>query len=785
MSDYGILLPTSFFLLLALLPILRPNSYFHTMRFPSIRPRVLFSALAATTFASLMLSASDAGAAGRRPALVKEPTTKVAEAPTPRSFRAYQSDWLEALREYRRGDFRDAASALQKLEGGDPLSDLYRTVVMAQAYWRARDTVRADAALTAALASPAAKEPVWQRHLHRLKMRLAASHTPAGHKAYLLSVLRAPVDDIAKTEAYYRLLALDTVVAPRAERVAWAKKLIAIASPGSRLEREYERWTAAMAPTDTTRESQRFLLDWEEKLGLWDAAIARATALTTGDTSPEAVKPLALKMAQWHYNAGRYEQSIQEYLRSRERFGDSPEVLIQLARAYRALSQDAPSQSWYTRLVERYPKDARTAETLWMRAFDDEMTGKIDTAIGGYARIARDFPQHTRSGEAMFRLGLVQYRRGNYGAAHKAFSDLRLASKTGRLTGAAHYWEGKALAGRGQDSAARDTWAALTRDYPFGHYGHLARAELVKRNALVDSLRWNRMLNSASGDSLKSWFVALRGVPLMPTVQPVLTPAPDTSGPTSPAALTSADEFAARFGESAWMPVDNLFGLGLDTLAVLTLQARAASAPANLWLVYDAALRCRKAGFGYEAYRFAVRLSDKLPVAQWPSAPVDVLRLFYPPSYIELVRPHAQQAGIPAGLVLALIKQESGFEPSAVSRVGARGLMQLMPTTGTEQARKESLKPFHPDSLFSPGVNIQLGVAYLRDVLRKHDGNIDYALAHYNAGPTALARWIPRLENRPPEDAVEDIGYAETREYVKRVGSNYKTYQVLWEGTGK
>jgi soluble lytic murein transglycosylase len=214
---------------------------------------------------------------------------------------------------------------------------------------------------------------------------------------------------------------------------------------------------------------------------------------------------------------------------------------------------------------------------------------------------------------------------------------------------------------------------------------------------------------------------------------------------------------------------------------VLTLQARANAAPADLWLLYDAAVRCRAAGFDYEAYRFALRLSDRLPVERWPAAPVAVLRLFYPPSYDRLVRAEAARADLPPALALALIKQESGFDPRAVSRAGARGLMQLMPATATEQARKEGLRGFDPESLFDPAVNVRLGVAYLRDVLRRQDGNVTFALAQYNAGPVALARWQSRLQGRPLEEVAEEIGYAETREYVKRVSANYLTYQVLWE----
>lgn len=795
------------------------NSYFHAMRLSSLSSCVLLAACSLLT-----LSASDAEAAGRRPAKSKKTavTAPAVVQPTAREARAYQAAWAEAMRDYRRGDFRGAVVELEKLgktkkgAGSDPLAELYRTVVTGQAWWRARDTARAELALTAALALPAASDAAWQRYLHRMKMRFQSERAPvsatSARKDYLLSVTRASVENTDKAEAYYRLLALDTdnvsgVITP-AERAAWARQLIALAVPGARFEREYRRWVAstlvdsaaaqsnsAATVVDTTRETQRLLLDWEEKLGLWEQAIARAAALAARDTGSErareTARSLQLRIAQWYYNAGGYDKATAEYLRIRERFGDSPEVLMQLARSYRALGQDGPAQAWYTRLVERYPKDGRSAEVLWMRAFDDEMTGKVDTALGAYARIARDFPQHVRSGEAMFRSGLIQFRSKDYAAAQKSFTDLRLARKSGRLTGAAHYWEGKAFVARGQDSAAHAAWAALTRDYPFGHYGHLARRDLTARGALPDSLTWPRQLNTATGDGIRNWFYTSGRLPASArgASDTVASGPRDTiglpasaRGTQSPSASALAESFAPRFGESAWLPVEKLVELELDTLAVLTLQARVNSAPTNLWLIYDAAIRCRTAGFGYEAYRFAVRLSDRLPLEQWPYAPVEVLRLFYPPSYIELVRPEARRAGIPAALALALIKQESGFDPGAVSRVGARGLMQLMPATGAEQARKEGFKGFHADSLFVPAVNIRLGVAYLRDVLKRHDGNIDWALAHYNAGPTALARWMPRLENRPAEEAVEDIGYAETREYVKRVGANYKTYQVLWDG---
>jgi soluble lytic murein transglycosylase len=127
------------------------------------------------------------------------------------------------------------------------------------------------------------------------------------------------------------------------------------------------------------------------------------------------------------------------------------------------------------------------------------------------------------------------------------------------------------------------------------------------------------------------------------------------------------------------------------------------------------------------------------------------------------------------------MKQESGFDAQAMSKAGARGLMQMMPATGTTQAKREGLRNFNADALFDPETNARLGTAYLRDVQRRYSGNLYLTLAHYNAGPEALADWIPLMANRPQDEAVEDIGYSETRDYVKRVLANYWTYQALYD----
>jgi soluble lytic murein transglycosylase len=152
----------------------------------------------------------------------------------------------------------------------------------------------------------------------------------------------------------------------------------------------------------------------------------------------------------------------------------------------------------------------------------------------------------------------------------------------------------------------------------------------------------------------------------------------------------------------------------------------------------------------------------------------------YPLGYLDVVRQYAQQRGTDPYLVLALIREESAFAPRAVSPVGARGLMQLMPQTADLVARENKLPPVASAALDTPEANIRLGAIHLADLLRDNNGNLVLALASYNAGKQAVQRWLQRFGFADEIEFVEDIPYNETRNYVKRVLANYERYRSLY-----
>ena len=113
------------------------------------------------------------------------------------------------------------------------------------------------------------------------------------------------------------------------------------------------------------------------------------------------------------------------------------------------------------------------------------------------------------------------------------------------------------------------------------------------------------------------------------------------------------------------------------------------------------------------------------------------------------------------------MREESGYRPAVVSTVGARGLLQIMPETGERLARDVGLPAFSAEDLFLPRINIRLGSTYLRQLLERFGGQKSAAIASYNAGPSAVARWLdPSVED---DEWIEAIPYDQTRAYVKLV----------------
>jgi soluble lytic murein transglycosylase len=154
--------------------------------------------------------------------------------------------------------------------------------------------------------------------------------------------------------------------------------------------------------------------------------------------------------------------------------------------------------------------------------------------------------------------------------------------------------------------------------------------------------------------------------------------------------------------------------------------------------------------------------------------------LMYPVPYPVQVLENAARYDLPPHLVYAMIREESRFDRGAVSRVGALGLMQLMPETGRYVARELEMPEWGDESLLDPEINLSFGIWYASSLMKTAKGNFLRMLAAYNAGPGNAKRWFAGSQDDNVINVVDGIDFKETRLYVQRIVESANIYHSLY-----
>jgi soluble lytic murein transglycosylase len=339
------------------------------------------------------------------------------------------------------------------------------------------------------------------------------------------------------------------------------------------------------------------------------------------------------------------------------------------------------------------------------------------------------------------------YRHRHAGAAQLFRRHLQLYP-TSEKAGAAVFYSGRLAAKSGDGSAALAWFRFLARRYPNYYYTFAVRAEL-------HALESRKLQPSRQVED----FLASVRFPDRP-LQADLTPDAITSRRIERARLLSRAEldtwaeselrFAARNGAQPWPVV-----LELAELATRD------GAP-------DRALRQIKSVL--PTYLFMPR----------EGAPQRFWQLAFPLPYHSLIVKYSTQVGLDPFLVAALIRQESEFNPNALSVSKAVGLMQIMPAVGRELARKAEVRGFSASQLTSPETNIRLGTYYFRRLLDSCAGKVEDALAAYNAGRSRVTLWREWGPFENISEFAETIPFAQTRDYVQIILRNAELYRWLY-----
>jgi soluble lytic murein transglycosylase len=218
---------------------------------------------------------------------------------------------------------------------------------------------------------------------------------------------------------------------------------------------------------------------------------------------------------------------------------------------------------------------------------------------------------------------------------------------------------------------------------------------------------------------------------------------------------------------------------GLNEFAIRELEAEQGGQGAN-WATLTIARIYEDSGQNHRAIQFLKKAMPGYYSMDLAELPREYWEILFPRLYWPDLQREAAANSLDPYLVASLIRQESEFNPGAVSHADAYGLMQLLPRVGRDEARAAHIQRFSVASLLAPSTNIQLGTHYFKEMVTQYNGQVEYALAAYNAGSNRVDEWLRDGHYSDVAEFVESIPFTETREYVQAIMRNAKVYQRLY-----
>jgi soluble lytic murein transglycosylase len=371
---------------------------------------------------------------------------------------------------------------------------------------------------------------------------------------------------------------------------------------------------------------------------------------------------------------------------------------------------------------------------------------EYDQALDAFREAQQRFPNGPRASYVHWKAAWLTLRQGRNEDAKKAFEEQIALYPSGADTPAALYWRARLAEEDNQFAMARAFYQKLSDRYRNFYYAELGRQRLKHLPAVADA--------------------AVTQYALLDHVPPL-----DSSGKVKDSEPPS-DELHVQKAEL-------LSNGGLVDFAVRELQAAAAT-DGGSWAPAETAQLYVETGHYDRAIEYMKHSAPNYFALDIPDLPRKYWEALFPKPYWSDLKRSSAANGLDPYLVASLIRQESEFNPNAVSRANAVGLMQLLPKTGKAVAKEVKLKRYSASQLYTPAVNMQLGTRYFRGMVDRFGGSFEYALAAYNAGSDRVEDWLGQGKYRDPQEFVESIPFTETREYVQAILRNASVYKQLY-----
>ncbi len=502
---------------------------------------------------------------------------------------------------------------------------------------------------------------------------------------------------------------------------------------------------------------------WEERLtrviALYPETSAASAAL---DELNEAGRPPSGVLAGTvYYKSFRDDEALAvltDYLDSAAPGPDAAQAAYYRATALERLGRLSEAIEGYDQADAYAPAGPFAHKAVWWGAVNADLVGDYAGALRRYEALLGRFPTSSFAAEAGFRIALTYYRSGEYATAAERWRQ-EAAIRSGEPRARALLWQGRALSELGDAPGAAETWQAATGE-PDGDYYGLRAEALLKEYPREPALSgWPpeepSVPEAPDWDAIETWVAGWAGSP------------------------ASAFDVAAS---EAWQRALALRELGEERRSSDELRGLLDAHDTEPWDLVGLVRGFHEARLVHLAAIGAARLYLQAPASLRDSIPRDLYRLSFPLDYLPIAREVAREYGVPVLLLYALIRQESFFDPQAVSSANAIGLTQVIPSTGEEIAQRLGVEGFSPEMLTRPELSLRFGAYYIGARLRDFGGSPYFALAAYNAGAGNASRWSKDGTLTDLDLYLEEIDLDEPKRYVRYVLQNYARYRWLYAG---
>jgi soluble lytic murein transglycosylase len=396
---------------------------------------------------------------------------------------------------------------------------------------------------------------------------------------------------------------------------------------------------------------------------------------------------------------------------------NSPTALFWRGKLKTKQGLDSEASQLYTQIHLLYPNSPLAPEGLYNAARLYQINDQTQQAIKTYDILIRSYPRNEYAEDGAWNLGWIYYRKGQYREAHGTFSAFTDSESSFNASNA-KYWRARTLEKQGK------------RDEAHVQYRELAGSTIPTYHT----------------------YLAQKKSGYTPTFANI-NPESSALGPK-----------ASSRKEKAQL----LISLGMPEEAQLEIVAMEDEANTKEEFVIVSLLYSQ-----VDDYNKSINAAQGIGLPQ-------ANRLSFPKGYKEIVGPYAKKYGVDELLVYSIIREESRFQKDVVSPADAVGLMQLIPPTARTVARQIGINGFSTSMLTIPRINIEMGIFYFKQVLDQFNGDVELALASYNAGPHRAADWKVRFYGLEKDEFIEEVPFKETRNYIRRILRSYGAYKAIY-----